>query len=338
MLRTNGISISCSTSVATCNSSTEGKQMTMALEIDAKFGERKDELLQYLRSRTKELRGEVTRKYGTTQFKKRASALNKALGRELESLVSVVNQAAVNDKWSTEDLLRARLMLMHCVNVTMLESRNEVWPYEYMAFSRRIGELWEPFITTCFDLPVSDDVTLFIPPLFDDIRARLTTEVREFIANLDLSAKDRTTLLEYYDQVWQLVTSGEIKIELDLHFLKNKLRHVVDCKSGFSSNEKGNTNRLLLVASIYKNIEPEDYRCMLFVRSAEDENNNYLQTLKNSGLWDVFCGDETYRKVQEFSGFDLGAWIVDNIDWKSDIDEGCYKYLTDQDLIKYLIW
>jgi len=312
--------------------------MTMALKIDAKFGDRKADLLKYLRSRTKELLADVTREYGTTQYKKRASALNKALGRERGNLESILNQSANHDNWSTEDLLRARLMLMHCVNVTMIESRNEVWPYEYMAFSRRIGELWEPFITTCFDLPVSDNVTLFIPPLFDDIRARLTCEVREFIADLDLPDKDKTILLEYYDQVWQLVTSGEIKLELDLHFLKDGTRHVVDCKSGFGSNEKGNTNRLLLVASIYHNIEPEDYRCMLFVRSAEDENNNYLQTLKNSGLWDVFCGEETYPKVLEFSGFNLGAWIVDNVDWPNDVDSSCFKHLKDQELDKYLSW
>lgn len=312
--------------------------MTMALEIDAGFGDRKAELLAYLRSRVKELLADVTRKYGTTQYKKRASALNKALGHERQNLESVLNQTASNDEWSIIELLRARLLLMHCVNVTMLESRNEVWPYEYMAFSRRIGELWEPFITTCFDLPLSENVTLFIPPLFDDIRARLTTEVRDFIANLDLAEEDKKTLLEYYDQVWQLVTSGEIKLELDLHFLKDGTRHVVDCKSGFGSNEKGNTNRLLLVASIYRNIEPEKYRCMLFVRSAEDENNHYLQTLKNSGLWDVFCGEETYPKVLEFSGFDLGGWIVDNIDWPNDIDSTCYKYLTDHDLAKYLTW
>ena len=164
--------------------------MKMALEIDAQFGDRKSELLAYLRSRTKELLADVTQKYGTTQYKKRASALNKTLGRERENLCSILNQKATSDTWSTEELLRARLMLMHCVNVAMIESRNEVWPYEYMAFSRRIGELWEPFITTCFDLPVSPDVSLFVPPLFDDIRSRLTTEVRDFIANLSLSVVD----------------------------------------------------------------------------------------------------------------------------------------------------
>ena len=222
---------------------------------------------------------------------------------------SVITQNAVKEGWPNSDHLRAKLLLMHCINVIMLESRNRVWPYEYMAFSRRIGELWEPFVTTCFALPVADNVSLFVPPLFDDIRERLTQEVRDFIENLSISVKDKEKLLSYYDQVWQLVTSGEIKLELDLHFICEKVRYVVDCKSGFSSNEKGNTNRLLLVASIYRNIEPEDYLCMLFVRSAEDQNNHYLQILKNSGLWEVFCGSETYPKGKRSEG-QKGAEVI----------------------------
>ena len=231
--------------------------MSMSLQVDADFGSRKDDLLAYLRSRTKELLGDVTRQHGTTLFKKRASAINKALGQERTAVESVIHQKAAKDNWSTADHLRAKLLLMHCTNVVMLESRNSVWPYEYMAFSRRIGELWEPFVTACFALPVSDTVALFVPPLFDDIRKRLTEEVRDFITTLTIGDNEKTTLLQYYDQVWTLVTSGEIKLELDLHFTHNGIRHVVDCKSGFGSNEKGNTNRLLLVASIYRNIEPE---------------------------------------------------------------------------------
>lgn len=310
----------------------------MPISIDADFGSRKAELLAYLRSRTKELLGDVTRKFGTTQFKKRASAINKALADEREAIESVVVQTAAKEKWSNTDHLRARLLLMHCTNVIMLESRNAVWPYEYMSFSRRIGELWEPFVTMCFALPVADNVSLFVPPLFDDIRERLAQEVRTFISQLSIGDEDKKTLLAYYDQVWQLVTSGDIKLELDLHFTHGDIRHVVDCKSGFGSNEKGNTNRLLLVASIYRNIEPEDYHCMLFVRSAEDDNNHYLQTLKNSGLWEVYCGAETYPKVFEFSGFDLGRWISDNIQWSTDLDQECYEHLVKHDLSKYLAW
>ncbi len=169
--------------------------MSMSLKIDGDFGSRKDALLTYLRSRTKELLGDVTRQHGTTQYKKRASGINKALGQERNAVESVIIQQAAKEQWSNADQLRAKLLLMHCTNAVMLESRNSVWPYDYMAFSRRIGELWEPFVTTCFALPVADNVSLFVPPLFDDIRDRLTQEVRDFIAQLAISEEDKTTLL-----------------------------------------------------------------------------------------------------------------------------------------------
>ena len=253
--------------------------MTMSLEIAADFASRKDEVLAYLRSRASEFLGDISQQFGASQFKKRASAINRALVREKTSLTSVIMQTADREEWSLEEKLRAILLLMHCINVVMLETRHEVWHYEYMAFSRRIGELWEPFVTTCFDFPVRQDVTLYVPPLFDNVRERLANEVREFIQQLPIADTDKDCLTRYYDQVWQLVTSGEIRLELDLHFQINDARYVVDCKSGFGSNEKGNTNRLLLVASVYKNIEPENYRCLILVRSKEDENNHYLLLL-----------------------------------------------------------
>ncbi|MEX0727109.1 MAG: hypothetical protein WD065_12610 [Planctomycetaceae bacterium] len=310
----------------------------MTLKIDTTIGDRKDDVLEHLRSRSIELLGEINHTFGSTQFKKRAAAVNKSLTSERNKLEAVLNQVASKDHWSAEDQTKAKLLLMHCTNVVMLETRNEVWPYEFMAFSRRIGELWEPFVTTCFDKPVRNDVSLFVPPLFKEIRKRLATEVREFIQNLSISEEDKNTLLTYYDQAWQLVTSGEIKLELDLHFIADGIRHVIDCKSGFGSNEKGNTNRLLLVASIYRNIEKDEYRCMMFVRSKEDENNHYLQTLKRSGLWEVFCGSETYPKVLEYSGFDLGQWTSTNIDWDHDLSPDFYNYLKSANLDRYLTW
>ena len=109
--------------------------------------------------------------------------------------------------------------------------------------------------------------------------------------------------------------SGEIQLELDLHFIFEGKKYVVDFKSGFGSNEKGNTNRLLLVASIYKNLS-ESYKCLLFVRA--EENNSYFNTLKNSGIWEAYCGSEAYVKIREYSGYDLKSWIDTNMDWAND--------------------
>lgn len=310
----------------------------MAIDITAALGSGKPDILAYLRARAREHSSDIVQKHGREEYKKNAASINKALARERDALMAVMAQKAEHEAWDTVDHLRAKLMLLHCANVVMLESRNSLWPYDYMTFSRRIGEIWEPLVRTCFEIPVSSEITLFVPPLFDDIRKRLAYEVRAFILQLPITDSDKNQLISYYEKVWTLVTSGDIKLVLDIHFKHNNLKHVVDCKSGFGSNEKGNTNRLLLVASIYHNIEPDDYKCILFVRSEEDENNHYLGTLQDSGLWDVYCGQGTYAKIRDFVGFDLASWIDENIDWQNDLGRDCYDHLCTNSLDKYLLW
>ncbi|HPW65930.1 MAG TPA: hypothetical protein PLS84_02480 [Salinivirgaceae bacterium] len=163
----------------------------------------------------------------------------------------------------------------------------------------------------------------------------MSDEIEVYIDKLKISNKEKEQLKKYYYKVWGLVTSGEIKLELDLHFIYNNQKFVVDFKSGFGSNEKGNTNRLLLVASVYQNLE-ENYRCMIFVRS--DENNHYFQTLKNSGIWDAFSGAEAYNQINLFSGFDIKSWIERNVDWENDFKKETMQFLKQNNLDQYLIW
>jgi GH15 family glucan-1,4-alpha-glucosidase len=93
-----------------------------------------------------------------------------------------------------------------------------------------------------------------------------------------------------------------------------------------------------LVASIYKNILSENNECLLFVRAEEDDNNHYLQTLKNSEIWDVYCGNETYKQIETYSGFDLASWIATNIKWEKDLDQDTLAHFNENDLVKYLLW
>ena len=198
----------------------------------------------------------------------------------------------------------------------MIESRNSVRPYEYMDFSRRIGELWDPFCKLCFYYPIND-LSLFIPPLFSEVKNKMTDEIADYIDRLTITEKEKQELKWYYAKVWSLVSSGEIQLELDLHFSHNAQKYVVDFKSGFGSNEKGNTNRLLLVATIYQNLD-ENYKCLLFVRA--EENNSYFNTLKNSGIWEAYFGGEAYLQIKSYSGYDLKLWTDVNINWASDFN------------------
>jgi hypothetical protein len=310
----------------------------MTLNIDENLRAQKTDVLDYFRGRADEIVVDVTRALGQRHFKKVVGRVNRDLAAERTRLEETLRQAAKRQSWPAEVLLESLLMIKHCANVCMIEARNSVWPYEYMSFSRRVGELWEALCTTCFENAPRADLLLFAPPVFADVRRRLQTNMRDFIFSLSLSDKDKTTLLDYYDKAWTLVDAGEIKLALDMHFVLGSRRYVVDFKSGFGSNEKGNTNRLLLVASVYKNVAEEDYSPVILVRSQEDESNHYLQRLKNSGLWEVHCGAYAYNKIHEYTHYDLRTWIDENIDWRQDILDDTWSHLECTGLTKYLAW
>ena len=264
---------------------------------------------------------------------KKASILNHKITQFRESQIEVIANGAMNEHEKLEDIL----LVTYVSYIVMLEFRNKVWPYDYMSFSRRIGELWEPFCKLPFEYPLNK-LSLYTPPNIEDVKNTLKTEISDLINDLNISNDQKHRLLNYYQAIWRLIdNAGNINLSLDLHFEQLEEFYDVDYKSGFSSNEKGNTNRLLLVANIYKSL-PEKHNNIIFVRQKEEENNHYLQTLKRSGLWDVYCADETYAKIEEFTGFDIRRWMDNNMDWKSDILPEFRVYLESNDLIKYLAW
>lgn len=291
-------------------------------------------LLQYFRDRSNELLAAVNNDFGNTEYKKKAKKLNTLLVKARTTLVEIIEQKAKKEKWSNQEILECVLIVTYCNYVVMLEVRHSVWSYEYMAFSRRIGELWEPFCKLAFEYPIND-LELFVPPLFSDVKKMLADEIEEYINRLTLTDKEKEQLIKYYNKVWSLVMSGEIQLELDLHFIFEEKKYVVDFKSGFGSNEKGNTNRLLLVASVYQNLE-DDYEPLIFVRAAE--NNNYFNTLQNSGIWSAFSGEDTYAELQRYSGYDIRNWINKNINWTEDLNDDFVTHLQENDLLQYLTW
>lgn len=266
-------------------------------------------------------------------FKEKAAYLNREIIQIREEYIQ--NILKRNDL----NLIKLKniLLLTYVSYIVMLEYRNLIWNYEYMAFSRRIGELWEPMCKLPFEYPINE-LNMYIPPNIEDIKRKLESEINGVIDNLMISQEEKERLLRYYQAMWGLINnSGNISLTLDLHFEQYREYFDVDYKSGFSSNEKGNTNRLLLVASIYK-ILPDKHNNLIFVRQKEEENNHYLQTLKNSGLWGVYCADEAYQKIKEFTGFDIKEWMNTNMDWINDITPEFREYLSKNDLLKYLNW
>lgn len=304
------------------------------MEITKETASNKTQLLKYFRDRSKEFLAEINNQYGNTEYKKKAKKINTLLVKARSTIIEIIEQKGKKENWNNQELLECVLMVTYCNYVVMLEVRHSLWAYEYMAFSRRIGELWEPFCKLTFEYPIND-IELFVPPLFADVKQQLVTEIEDYIDDLNLTSEEKEQLKKYYNKVWSLVMSGEIQLELDLHFKFEGKKYVVDFKSGFGSNEKGNTNRLLLVASIYQNLE-DNYHPLIFVRS--EDNNNYFNTLKNSGIWEAFAGAETYDELYKYSGFNIKNWIDENINWTEDLDSEFVQHLEDNDLTQYLTW
>jgi len=266
-------------------------------------------------------------------YKKKATAFNNHIDQIREKYIKQIQSQNI----PAGDQLNEILLATYVSYVVMLEYRNTVWPYEYMAFSRRIGELWEPLCKLPFEYPINK-LNIYTPPNIEEVKNTLKREIQDLVSNLSIDVDSKKKLIHYYQAIWALIDSGgNINLKLDLHFEQHQEFYDVDYKSGFNSNEKGNTNRLLLVASIYKSL-PEIHNNLIFLRQKEEENNHYLQTLKNSGLWDVYCADDTYDKIYEFTGFDIKKWMNENMNWANDITPEFYEYLAANDLIKYLSW
>ena len=304
------------------------------MKITSNIRHEKAELLTYFRTKVNTKIAELNKEFAAVDYKMKAAEINKFLTAERDALISQVEVRSKMENWPTKTLLESILMINYTNFVVMLESRNQVWAYDYMAFSRRIGELWEPFCKLCFEYPIND-VTLYEPPLFADVKKKQIEEFSLTIKELPLDANVKKNILEKYNRLWSIITSGEIDLTSDLHFAYQGTRYVVDFKSGFGSNEKGNTNRLLMVGEVYQILQ-SNYKCLIFVRS--NENNHYLQTLQNSGIWDTSTGSNTYRKIQEFTGYDIEKWINSNIDWLHDLEPAMVAHIERNKLGKYLIW
>ena len=294
----------------------------------------KKQLLSYFRNiSNKEL---INIKRSTRDFKKQASSINIFIREIKEKVISDMLYTAEFNHWRNEDILNAVLTITYAADIVMLESRNSVWPYEYMAFARRIGELWEPFCKEAFYYPIRC-LNLVDPPVFDEIQDEIVKDTERYIYSLDVDNDTKQKLIYYYGIPWSMVDSGGTKLGLDLHFNQFGINYNCDFKSGFSSNEKGNTNRLLMVASIYHFISEEE-KMIIFVRQEEEQNNHYLQKLKNSKYWEVYCADEAYMKIAEFTGFDLRKWLDTNALWEQDISNEFRSHLIRNNLLKYLTW
>ena len=200
-----------------------------------------------------------------------------------------------------------------------------------MAFSRRVGELWEAFCRAAWDYPSRPAVARIATPDFGAVRGAMFDRIK---ANIGSHAR-RDEIITDLDILFEII--GDINMKEDEVFSVDGVPHVIDFKSGFGSNEKGNMLRLQTVGKAYR-IWNHQTRLLLLVR--QEENNNYLRVLRRLGLWEVHTGDAAYERISELTGARMQEIRKTVIDWPSDLSKELYDYLKNQpsDLTGYLVW
>ncbi len=255
-------------------------------------------------------------------FEKLSNAEKGKLSNKLHNeLCEKIESEIINNEGSMKDLFFNRYSYI----VSILETRHKIKPYNDIEFSRRIGELWESFCKLSLNNP------------FSTIRTIKPVELSLFYKKLK---NDLSFIEKKENETFNLLKDllGDINLTLDYHGKNNNQELVIDFKSGFGSNEKGNTQRILQVGKIYKYINKE-VDLNIIVRQA-NENNNYLKKIEGSGIWNVLKGEEGYKFLGKISGCDINTFVKNDINFERDFDSDIYKdiggYVTNRD--RYLNW
>ena len=221
-----------------------------------------------------------------------------------------------------------QIVLQYCASVAYLEYRHAVWPYEYMALSRRVGELWEKFCSSAWDFPERSDVKRISPPSFepvlDQIRESLLRATRD---------NNSVTVAGIFDDLRDVI--GVVNMKEDEVFTVGDTPYVIDFKSGFGSNEKGNMLRIRAIGKAYR-LWNSGVRLLLLVR--QESNNNYLNVIKREQLWEVYCGSRAYSMIDQLTGSNIELIRKSIIDFKSDLSQNLWNEFESTELTNYLRW
>ncbi|WP_181902256.1 hypothetical protein [Thalassotalea euphylliae] len=256
--------------------------------------------------------------------RKQSSMMNQAIEQVKSNLADGLLQ-----KYPNLDRSKLFMLLQYCYSVVSFEYRNIVWPYEFMAFSRRNGELWERFCKAAWDHSQLPNLYRIEAPNFSEVR----NNFRNGIINYTHGNQFQDKIVADIDSIFELV--GEINMKEDEMFNLNNTNHIIDFKSGFGSNEKGNTLRLLAVGKAYKHWD-SNVELLFLVR--QNENNHYLEKIRESNLWQVHCGNDAYMKIDELTHAGICEVRQQAVDFKSDLSPNFWNYLVKNNLHHYLDW
>lgn len=318
----------------------------------------KNEILSYLRNEVKEELDNLMVIEKKNQYK--TKQMNKILDKQRDVLFDLLEKNYKNDE-DYPNLTAGAFLIFYCWIVVSIECRNKLWPYESMDLSRRSGELWEGLLKQCWTYPVYDNVKRFDAPEFSEITEEIQEAFKQKLIANDIKQELVDELYFDYIRIWELLgdsinldsdelfeTSTSYKTEDDLLNVSEKKsvynidtateeegnKYIIDFKGSYGSNEKGNKDRLLMVARVYDllnhyELTNKQFKCILAVRTVEDTGgHNYLQQLENSGLWTVKRGVEVYEMIYKYTGFNVLDFIEQkDLSILTDMNEETKNYM-----------
>jgi len=228
-----------------------------------------------------------------------------------------------------EDNVTPLLRNYYCYVVSMLETRHRILPYNDIEFSRRVGEVWEKFCNLILQNQFSSAQTIDEPKASDFFQ-KLDTDIND----LTIDGKPQK-LGELKDLISSLI--GNIDLGLDYFGESNGSVFGIDFKSGFGSNEKGNTERILQVGRAYRYLQPST---KLNVLVRQNENNNYLKKIENSGIWNVETGKNAYLFLENISNCSVISFLETELSFEKDFNAEIFKDIgkTVNNRDQYLNW
>jgi len=247
---------------------------------------------------------------------------------EHNNLLVRLNSQLIQDN----EPFHALLMNNYCCSLSMLETRHKLHPYVDIEFSRRIGELWEKFCKVSLNNPfsrISESNPINISVFYDQLS-------KDMQPNSATASPKNTPQNTTFHLLKDLL--GDVDLTLDYSGKDANDQLIgIDFKSGFGSNEKGNTQRILQVGKIYQYIAPH-VQLKLVIR--QNDNNNYLSKIENSGVWGVVTGRKSYAYLSKISGCDILSFVNNEVNFEADMDSAIYQDLGSKvkNRDRYLDW
>lgn len=309
----------------------------MTLSATKQLATDKSISLEYFRERTAEMLHESQRGVPDLTPGRRAGGIIQSLEAYRKDIENAVLQKAQVESWTKDLTLRANLLVSYAKFIAELEVANSVRPFDLDTLSTRSEGMWLFVCKSCFHLP-NTGLTHFDPPMFHDVRHKLSTELSAFVKELSIDDEQRERLLLFYDKVWALELSGEIDLQLDLHFEWNHSKFGIYFSSGlYGSRIKGHYHQLLRVGRIYKSLE-DNHQCILLSQSAAGYDDDDINMLNTSGDWETLAGNHAYGKIAQLTGFNLAKWVRKNVDWMADLDAATQASFKKNNLENCLAW